>query len=194
MDAQARAQLTVPAGLDAPEQRFALRVPPAGSVGGKLANDAADCIIEPPAFYAGTGTGDARALPRRPGAAPVPAVPVSGPAGEIEVFLRQWADHWNQRDADAWLPLYAPDFAPSGYAGPEAWQAEQRRRFELPASTRIDFDTLVVEPTADGLARARFVQRFGQPPEERAVRKQLVLLEGRAGTWRIIDEQIVEVL
>lgn len=192
MEAQARAQLVIPDGMDVPDQRFALRVPAPDSVGGRLANDASDCIIEPPAFYADPGAESA--LPRGPGVAPAAAVPVTGSAGEIERFVLDWAARWNQRDADAWLPLYAPDFAPSGYAGPEAWQAEQRRRFELPAATRVDLDTLVVEPMSDGLARARFVQYFGQAPEERAVRKELVLLETRAGSWVIIDEQIIEVL
>ena len=191
MEARARAELVIPAGMDVPERRYALRVPAPGSVGGRIANDPADCIIEPPDFY---GAAAASSGSPRSSAAPSAASPAAGPTEEVGLFLQEWVERWNRRDADGWLPLYAPDYAPSGYAGPEEWRADQQRRFEVPASTRIDFDTLAVDTTADGLVRARFVQRFGQPPEERGVRKELVLLQGRDGAWLIVDEQIIEVL
>jgi hypothetical protein len=178
MDARSRPPLAIPEGLDAPDRRAALRVPEAGEVGGRLANDPANCIIEPPPFAV-----DSR------GAAPVGSA-ATGVAG----FLESWAGSWNRRDADAWLGLYASDYAPQGYGAPEEWRIEQRTRFQVPAFTRIDLDTLEVEESADGIVRARFVQRFGQPPEERAVRKELVLLPLSNGAWRIVDERILAVL
>jgi hypothetical protein len=178
MDARARPALVMPEGLDAPDRRAALRVPAAGEVSGRLANDPRNCIIEPPPFHIDGGS----ARPAAPAA--------TGVAG----FLETWAGSWNRRDADAWLGLYAADYMPQGYGAPEEWRVEQRDRFRVPASTRVDLDTLEIEETADGIVRARFVQRFGQPPEERAVRKELVLLPLSNGAWRIVDERILAVL
>ena len=189
MDARARPALAIPGGLDAPDRRAALRVPAAGEVGGRLANDPANCIIEPPPFRV-----DDRARAAGPVAAARGAPAPGGAATDVAGFLERWAGLWNGRDADAWLELYASDYAPQGYGAPEEWRVEQRTRFQVPASTRIDMDTLEVEESADGVVRARFVQRFGQPPEERAVRKQLVLLRLSNGAWRIVDERILAVL
>jgi len=183
MDARARPSLVIPDGLDVPDRAVALRVPAAGEVGGRLASDPANCIIEPPPFRA-----DASAVP------PVRAAGGAGAAGGVAGFVSAWAQYWNGRDADAWLALYAADYVPQGYDGAAEWRAEQRGRFEVPASTRVELDSLQVEETTDGVVRARFVQRFGQPPEERAVRKELVLLPLSDGSWRIIEERILAVL
>jgi hypothetical protein len=184
VDARARPSLAIPDGLDVPDRRAALRVPKAGEVGGRLANDPANCIIEPPPFAIESGS-----------ARPAEAVPGAvGAAAGVAGFLETWAGSWNRRDADAWLGLYAADYAPQGYGAPEEWRAEQRGRFQVPAFTRVDLDTLEVEETAEGIVRARFVQRFGQPPEERAVRKELVLLPLSNGRWRIVDERILAIL
>ena len=190
MDARARPSLTIPEGLDAPDRRAALRVPAAGEVGGRLAADPANCIIEPPPFYGESG--GARA-PERAAAAGLAADPGAAQAGVIG-FLERWTGLWNGRDAEAWLGLYAADYLPRGYGAPEEWRAEQRARFEVPGFTRLDLDTLEVEEAADGVVRARFVQRFGQAPEERAVRKELTLLPLGDGGWRIVDERILAVL
>lgn len=190
MDARARSALVIPEGLDSPDRRAALSVPAAGAVSGRLADDPNNCIIEPPPFKADGS-------PASPAVAIAPAAVTPGPGGAsggVAAFLESWAGTWNERDADAWLGLYAADYAPQGYAGPEEWRAEQRGRFQLPAATRIDMDTLEIEETADGIVRARFVQRFGQPPEERAVRKELVLLPLSGGSWRIIGERILTLL
>ncbi|NHA14714.1 nuclear transport factor 2 family protein [Thioalkalivibrio sp. XN279] len=190
MDARARPSLAIPEGLDAPDRRAALRVPAAGEVGGRLANDPGNCIINPPPFYAESSSARAEGSAAAARAVAGPGGAATGVAG----FVEQWAALWSGRDADGWLGLYASDYAPQGYGAPEEWRAEQRGRFQVPASTRVDLDTLEVEETADGIVRARFVQRFGQPPEERAVRKELVLLPLSNGAWRIVDERILAIL
>lgn len=192
MDARARAPLAIPSGLDGPDQRGALRVPAAGSISGRLADDPGNCIIEPPSFHAPVDAAPGSALPRRSGAGA--GVALTGTEAEIATFIERWAELWGQRDADGWLGLYAPDYAAVGYPDAATWRAEQRQRFEIPATTRVDLATLEVEPAADSMVRARFVQRFGAPPAERAVRKELVLFPYDGGNWLIIDERVLEVL
>lgn len=199
-DARARPPLVIPEGLDAPDPRLALRVPEHGASSGRLASDPADCIIEPPRFYADAGEPNPSGLPVRPSsivargeAAPQPGISRVG--RDVTAFLNQWANAWSRRDADAWLQFYAVDFAPAGYAGPDEWREDQRRRFELPATTRVDANSVAVEPLQDGNARVRFIQRFGEGPDERSVVKELILVPGvQAGDWRIVQERVVEVL
>jgi hypothetical protein len=194
MDAKPRGALVVPAGMGRPEQSAALRVPAAGSVGGRLANDPDNCIIEPPEFYAAPGSSSVAARPRQDAAGADGRVLLTGAEGEVAAFLERWASLWSARDVDGWLGLYAADYAAAGYADAASWRTEQRQRFEIPATTRIDLDTLAVESSPDGVVRARFVQRFGTAPTERAVSKELVLLAAGDGGWRIIDERVLEVL
>ncbi|NGP54336.1 nuclear transport factor 2 family protein [Thioalkalivibrio sp. XN8] len=192
MDARSRAPLAIPSGLDTPEQRGALRVPAAGSMGGRLANDPGNCIIEPPSFHAAMSASPGSALPRQSGAGA--GVALTGTEAEVAAFIERWAELWSRRDADSWLALYIQDYAAVGYPDAAAWRAEQRQRFEIPASTRVDLATLEVEQGADSMVRARFVQRFGVAPAERAVRKELVLFPSDGGNWLIIDERVLEVL
>lgn len=192
MEARQRAALVIPAGLDAPEQRGALRVPAAGSVGGRLADDPGNCIIDPPSYHAASDAAAGSVLPRRSSAGA--GIALTGTEAEIASFLDQWVELWNRRDADGWLGLYASDYAAAGYPDAAAWRAEQRQRFEIPASTRVDLATLEVEAGAESMVRARFVQRFGTAPAERAVRKELVLFPYDNGRWLIIDERVLEVL
>ena len=200
-EARATPPLAVPEGMDRPDQRAALRVPEPRAAGGRLANDPENCIIDPPPFYVEAGAPNPEGLPVRPSSAATGAAPTVAPAAtrltrEVTAFLNEWTAAWNQRDADSWLRFYAADYAPAGYADPEEWRQEQRSRFEIPASTRIDANSVAVEPRPDGNARVRFIQHFGEAPEQRSVVKELVLEpRSRERTdWRILEERIVEVL
>jgi hypothetical protein len=198
LEARAAPPLNVPEGMDAPDRRAALRVPEPRA--GARAADG--CVIEPPPFYAEPGEPNPDGLPVRPSAlAAVGGTPaaISGPTRvtrEITSFLSDWADAWNRRDAGGWLQYYRPDYVPAGYASPEEWRADQRERFQQPAVTAIDANTVAVEPQPDGNARVRFTQRFGEAPARRSVVKEMVLApETRGGLrWQIIDESIAEVL
>ena len=200
-EARAAPPLAVPDDMDRPDQRAALRVPERRGAGGRLANDPENCIIEPPPFYAEAGTPNPEGLPVRPRSAATTATGSPAPAAtrltrEVTAFLNEWAAAWSQRDADTWFRFYAVDYAPAGYGGPDEWQQEQRGRFEIPASTQIDANSVAVEPRPDGNARVRFIQHFGEAPEQRSVVKELVL-EPRTGertAWRIVEERIIEVL
>ena len=200
VDAQATPPLVIPDGLNAPDRRNALRIPGAPTAG-RLSTDPDRCVIEPPRFYAEAGEPNPEGLPVRPssvaaGQAPAPMPGATRVTREVTAFLSEWASAWSRRDVDNWLRYYAADYAPTGYADAEAWRAEQRERFEVPATTRIDPNRVGVEPQPDGSARVRFVQHFGEEPDVRSVVKEMVLVPRARGSaaWRIVAERIVEVL
>lgn len=198
MDASVRPPLAVPQGLEVPNSRGALRIPEQGK-GGQVASDPDNCVIEPPAYFARAGEPNPDGLPIRPssvqGDAAAPQPGASRLTLEVTTFLNEWSDAWSRRDADAWLGLYGAGYAPAGYADSEEWRSEQRRRFEVPATTRVDADSVSVEPQSDGDVIARFTQHFGEAPDERSVIKELVLRPVAGGAaWRIVREKIIEVL
>ena len=184
--------------MDAPDGRSALLVPEAS--GGRLASDPENCIIEPPSFFVDAAAPNPEGLPVRPSSAvaasgTTPRTAASPLTREVTAFLNGWADAWSRREADAWLGFYADEYAPAGYEDAASWREAQRSRFEIPASTRIDANSVEVEPMPDGSVRARFVQYFGEAPDQRSVSKELMLVPARsAARWIVIQERIVEVL
>jgi hypothetical protein len=197
--------LRMPEGIAPPPDDQSLEIPGGGAGGQGGAKDSSGrCLGEPPRYYAEAGETDA-GLPPRPGsevpasaAAAAGAGPLAGASRltlDVAAFLEQWADAWNRRDADAWIEYYQTDFAPAGYGSHEDWVAAQRQRFEIPAVTEVDTDSLGVETEADGTVRARFVQRFGTPPDVRGVVKEMVLEPRPQGRgWRIASERIADIL
>lgn len=201
LDAEATPPLVVPAGLDAPPQRGTVRLPEVQGTGGRLASDPDNCLLEPPKFYAEADEANPDGLPVRPSSLVVAGASAPAPGAtrvtrEVTAFLNDWSGAWTQRDLDGWLRFYESSYAPAGYSDAAAWRDDQRGRFEIPATTRIDASSVLVEPLADGNARVRFVQRFGAAPEERSVIKEMILVprSGNSIPWGIIDERIVEVL
>ena len=198
LDAPAPGPLRIPEGLDAPDTRGALLVPEAS--GGRLASDPDNCIIEPPSFFIDAAASNPEGLPVRPSSAAaaagsVPRSAASPLTREISAFLDDWAEAWSRRDAGAWLGFYADEYAPAGYEDAASWREEQRRRFEIPASTRVDADSVRVEPMPDGTVRTQFVQHFGEVPDQRSVSKELTLAPtGPGGGWTIVQERIVDIL
>lgn len=201
MEARAMPPLAIPEGMAAPDQRNALRIPARRGATGKLAPESDPCMIDPPAYYADAGEPNPDGLPVRPSTVAAAGIPVPAPgatrvAREVTAFLNEWASAWSLRDAETWFRYYVPDYAPVGYADADEWRAEQRERFLVPATTRIDANSVTVEPQSDGSARVRFIQHFGQAPEQRSVVKEMVLMPRTRGaaTWRIVQESIAEVL
>jgi len=199
MDASARPPLAVPQGLEAPDSSGALRIPGQGE-DGRIAANPDDCVVEPPAFFAEAGESNPDDLPIRPSSvetdAAAPRPGASRLTREATAFLNEWSEAWSRRDADAWLAFYAADYAPAGYADGEEWRQEQRKRFEVPATTRVDAGSVAVESRADGDLAVRFTQHFGEAPDERSVVKELLLrpAENDAADWQIVQDRIVEVL
>jgi hypothetical protein len=198
--AEAPPPIVVPDGLDAPDRRMALRVPSRQSVPGSENPHPVGCIAEPPRYFADAGEPNPESLPVRPStvAAPASGTPAAAPtrvAREVTRFVEQWAEAWSRRDFDAWVQYYEPDFTPEGYDSNAAWRSEQQRLFQVPATTRIDSDSVQVNVLPEGRARVRFVQHFGLADEERSVRKELVLApRARGAGWLIAEDYVTEML
>lgn len=199
LEAYAVPPLEIPEGLDAPDRFMALRVPDGQAVPGRPGSAPDGCYFTPPSFYAEYGEPNPEALPVRPSS--MPGAAVAGRAAptrvarEITALVEDWASAWDRRDFNAWVQFYAPDFTPEGYESNAAWQAEQRRLFEVQATTRIQSETMNVSLLPNDRIRARFVQEFGLDEQVRSVTKELILVPRTPGTgWVIVEDYVVDLL
>lgn len=204
LEAEARPPMVIPDGMDAPDRQLALRVPDDRAAPGRPGSDADGCIADPPSFYAEAGDANLEGLPVRasatasaPAAAAPRDAPVAAPASvtsEVTRMIEDWAAAWSRRDFDAWVQFYEPDFAPEGYDDNAAWRSEQRRLFDIQATTRLEPDSMSVTILPEGKVRARFRQQFGLEDQERTVMKELVLTPSPRGAgWLISEDYVVEV-
>ena len=201
--------LRAPPGLELPDTDDSLPVP-----GGPRVLDGRDaegrCLEDPPNFFAtdseealeGMPVADEPGLVASDMMAPDPttvAAPgtISGAsvlANDVAVFLAAWSNDWSQRDADAYFNYYIDGYYPAGYEDVADWQTTQRERFLIPANTEILVDSIMVEPMASGNARAEFIQRFGEAPNYRSVKKEMELAPGGEHGWAIVEERIIDVM
>lgn len=203
LNSSSSAPLRVPQGMGQPDRMMDMGIPGGAPVGGGMKSGDGACLAAPPSYFASADGPNPEGLPVRQGgvsvaARPGGAVPVIGTSlvsQDVAGFLTNWAATWTRRDAQAWFRYYADDYVPAGYNSHDEWQAAQLPRFEVPAATTVELETLEVVTGEDGRTKARFVQTFGQAPEIRRVVKEMVLVPSQDNRdWRIVDERIVDIL
>jgi tetratricopeptide (TPR) repeat protein len=117
-------------------------------------------------------------------ATPAPANPA--PTGNaIEAAITRWAQAWSARDADAYLAIYAGNFAADGMSRSD-WEAQRRARITAPKSIDVKISDLKIDQQGD-TASATFRQDYRSDRLSSTVTKTLKLAL-RNGEWRIVGE------
>lgn len=125
------------------------------------------CLAEPPSYFRSAGT-----IARSP-----------------EEVVASWAQAWSAREADAVIALYSSTFtAPTDSAGSAAWLEQRREQVATGPVPDSMIEGLKVEQEGADRRVATFVQKFGT----NSLRKQLTLVR-ESGSWRIVEEKVVEV-
>jgi hypothetical protein len=136
----------------------------------KVASNNADrtaCLEDPPSYFRSAGT-----VARSP-----------------EEVIASWAQAWASRESDAVLELYSASFTPpTDSAGRAAWLEQRREQVATGPVPDPMIESLRVEPDGADKRIATFVQRFGT----NSLQKELRLVR-EAGSWRIVEEKVVEV-
>lgn len=113
---------------------------------------------------------------------------VASPLPDIETFVAEWTESWQQQDVDAYLAHYHPEFTPAQGLALLEWQ-EQRRRVIANAGAI----TLEVEPAEfigeapGGMRVIRFWLRYSSATYADRTLKEL-LLAPVDNDWRIFRE------
>ena len=106
---------------------------------------------------------------------------------DVEAAINAWAAAWSQRDVDAYVAAYVPDFAGRGKnLTRAAWLAQRRSRILARKSISIDLSKLAFTTSGNAVV-ATFDQVYrGDALEERS-RKRLVMVQIDR-RWLIRDE------
>ena len=166
MHARSNPPLRVPEGLSKPDDSSALDIPDKASTADARPSRGG-CLAEPPSYFRSSGT-----IARSP-----------------EEVVASWAQAWANREADAVIALYSSNFAaPTDSAGSAEWLEQRREQVATGPVPDPLIEGLKVD-TADGDRRvASFTQHFGT----NSLRRELTLVR-ESGSWRIVEEQVVEV-
>lgn len=157
------APLKIPDGLTSPDRTSALTIPN-GTAQGQAGGG---CLADPPSYFRSSGT-----VARSP-----------------EEVVASWAQAWSAREADAVVELYSTHFtAPTDTAGAKVWLEQRREQVATGPVPDSMVEGLKVEPDGADRRVATFVQKFGT----NTLRKQLVLVR-ESGSWRIVEEKVLEV-
>jgi tetratricopeptide (TPR) repeat protein len=98
-----------------------------------------------------------------PKAQPAKAAPAPAASGEAKAqvtgVIESWARAWSERDVNAYLAFYAPDFEVPGGAGRAAWEKERKERIEKPKSIEVTVQVTNVK-MGDNEATVTFRQAY----------------------------------
>lgn len=147
-DAYRKAQdlppLKVPAGMETPDRRNALVVPPAK---GESKMNAA-CLERAPSYFGTTN---------RIAASP-------------EEVVADWAQAWADRNVDAVMGLYANNFDAETPEGSTAWLERRRTEVATAPAPQGRIEHLKIATTANDQRSATFVQKFGSAQVMKEIR------------------------
>jgi tetratricopeptide (TPR) repeat protein len=121
---------------------------------------------------------------------PIPARRTGAPQGARSdpiQAVKAWAKAWSDRDVDAYLASYAPDYHPAGLSRPE-WEEQRRDRIRKPGWIKVD----VVSPALSrpGPDRAEVVYRqVYQTQGVRLTSRKRIELTNSQGEWKIEEEK-----
>jgi len=128
-----------------------------------------------------------------PVAAPAPVpVPVAAPANaspeqqEVVAAVNAWASAWANKDVDAYLAAYAPDFTANGQTH-DQWAAERRARIVGKSAISVKIESLEASVEGDH-ATVHFRQDYKAGALVANSRKTLTL-QKVGGKWLIEQER-----
>ncbi len=107
--------------------------------------------------------------------------------------VKAWSEAWRQRNEEAYLAAYAPDFVPQGGGTRAGWEKRRRLLLGVAKNIELKIDSPSVELAPDGNAIVTFNQFYRSDSYRDAVVKQLKLAP-RDGRWLIIEEHVLSIL
>lgn len=115
--------------------------------------------------------------------APVRDVPAADK--QLKSVVADWARAWADKDVEAYLGFYAPQYAPSGMTRAD-WVEQRRSRITAPKSIDIKISDLKLEQVGE-MATATFRQAYRSDRHQSTVSKTLTFAL-QDGQWRIVGE------
>lgn len=109
----------------------------------------------------------------------------TGSADPVE-FVQAWAKAWANKDIDAYLAHYSPDFSPSGMSYAD-WGAQRRERIGKAERISVILSNISTQRISSNRATVQFKQAYESGKLKNNSSKTLEL-ELADGKWRILRE------
>jgi MSHA biogenesis protein MshM len=114
-----------------------------------------------------------------------PSIETPAKLPPVEEFIAAWTTGWQNKDVDAYLASYHPDFTPPQDASREAWEAQRRRVITNAVDIMVSADAPEsIREAQDGMRLVRFWLNYSAANYADRTLKEL-LLAPVDGTWRI---------
>jgi len=116
-----------------------------------------------------------------------PAAPENTDA--VLAAVNGWARAWSNKNPDAYLSYYAPDFQVPGGEARATWEATRRDRIIKPKSIQVSVGSPKVSFDADGHAVVKFRQGYKPDTLNTSGAKTLTLVKNN-DRWQILQERM----
>ncbi|MCW8826714.1 MAG: tetratricopeptide repeat protein [Gammaproteobacteria bacterium] len=112
---------------------------------------------------------------------------------QAESALRQWIEHWQNKDLSGYINSYSPNFKSRGYNSREAWVKGRSERIRRAEKIDISIEKINIDILSTERVQADFIMNYRSDRYSDRSKKRVVLklIEGR---WRIVRELTLKVL
>jgi len=121
-------------------------------------------------------------------AKPAAAKPAPDAGGEVLAAVKDWAQAWSKKDADAYLAHYAKDFKTPGGQARAEWEKSRRSRIAAPKSISVEVGSPKVTMQGADQARVTFRQTYRSDVLKSNSTKTLTMARSD-GRWLIQEEK-----
>jgi tetratricopeptide (TPR) repeat protein len=131
------------------------------------------------------------AAAEKPAAVAKPATaakPAADAGAEVVAAVKDWAQAWSKKDADAYLAHYAKDFKTPGGQPRAEWDKSRRSRIAAPKSIAVEVASPKVTMQGADQARVTFRQTYRSDVLKSNSTKTLVMARSD-GRWLIQEEK-----
>ncbi len=107
---------------------------------------------------------------------------------EARALLERWRQAWANRDADTYLSVYDPAYAPKGQS-PSQWAAARRAKLAGLSEISIQIRDIQVSRVNDQRMRVNFLQDYSAGAYQEVAREKTLHLQHGPKGWLIVSEQ-----
>lgn len=119
--------------------------------------------------------------------APLPP-PLKTDEAQARELLEAWRQAWSQRDIEAYLSYYSPDFVPNKGQKRTEWAAERSKNLSSRPQISINVHDVRIEHIAEDRIRLAFLQDYAAGNYRENAQAKTLLLVRQAASWLILGE------
>jgi len=115
---------------------------------------------------------------------------------KVEPFVQSllnWAGAWSQKNADAYLAFYGPDFKDEKFKDRKDWESSRRKKIEKPKWIKVELSEVKVTSQKEDQVELELIQSYRAHGYADRVKKAMTLVK-TGDDWKIVDEKTLEVL